>query len=301
MLSFGKKSTGRRGLIGTRRFDTMIAAPRVTDVMVTSGRMVQTDRPELPAFEPMVVLLDWTDDMTAITAPLAHGTLRLNRHINARLAHEEKVRKWRPGMPNVEMKVNPLPLNLGHVCEEPNLDGEAKLSRYHSRDKRRSQSKKADSGRTRNGQTWKSHGEKVFKVIYFKQDELNDVDHKTEYSAWHAEADHHKVRKQYNAHMDLPPHIEWSIGEETSATFLVWDREDDEDRVEQAKQDAINEDRSNHIEWCHEEELRELARLDKLYEKGQFCDSARPLIPIEESDAKLDEIDAWERHFDKAA
>lgn len=289
MLSFGKSRTGRKGLIGTRRFDTLVGVgPRVVNDTydpaeyerfmrsLTTSSAKKVAHPKRDDIEVHLIKRDYRDldlelDDDDVNYGFVRRSLRENRGFNARMNELRKIRElqekfWWMDRTAAEQQISderrnkPKPRGLSDLFLESNPDGEEKIARKMMRANH--------SFTDGNSHTWKNS---------------ND-----------------NASKQWARHKPKF-HCAWTIGEETCATFLVWQRQDEEWEREYNEAIARDMDRENEAEMrasyndtCYEAECDALEVLEGLYRKGNWC-----VEDDVEVNPELDQIDMMERHFDK--
>ncbi|OGL71290.1 hypothetical protein A3C09_03595 [Candidatus Uhrbacteria bacterium RIFCSPHIGHO2_02_FULL_47_44] len=108
------------------------------------------------------------------------------------------------------------------------------------------------------------------------------------------------ANRQWNRH-EPTVHVPWTIGEETCATYLVQQREDEQERHEHAMYIAREMERENELElaaarWdaALEAEMDAFKELERRYDKGKWC------LKLD-TKPDLDRIDVLEQHFDSGA
>lgn len=325
MLSFGKSSSGRQGLIGRRKFDTLVGVgPRVVNDAydpieyerfmrsLTTGSAKKVAHPKHSGVEVHWAERDKSDlvvdDDDVLDCVRVRHTLRENRDWNAHMNMQRKItelhnRFWwmnraaAEEMIKDEQRDKPKCDLRGHMFLESHLDGKEKFERYETREHNRN--KRSNGNYKRPAKSWKSFGEKNV-WIHVPTSDLDTA--KGDMKQVKIGGTRFKANKQW-ATKKPKIHCAWTIGEETCATFLIWKREDDQAEREYAEMVAAEMERENDIEFLascdearYEEEYIAFDALERLYRKGNWC-----LANDIENDADLDKVDMLERHFDKGA
>lgn len=325
MLNFGKSSTNRKGLIRRRTFDTLVqVGPRMQNDnfdpfenerfmrSLTTGSAKKVAHPKRDGVEVHLIKRDYRDFDLGLDndEDVSHGytrrSLRENREFNVWLNTQRKIkalqeRFWRMSRAEAEQQINderrnkPKRSDLGDLFLESNLDGEEKIARYEAREHRRKH--RTNGSYERPAKSWKSFGEKNV-WIRIPTSDLETTKNDTKLVP--IGGTRFKARKSW-ATKKPKFHCAWTIGEETCATFLVWQRQDEEWERECDEAIARDMDRENEAEMrasyndaCYEAECDALEVLEGLYRKGDWC-----VEDDVEVNPELDQIDMMERHFDK--
>lgn len=339
MLNFGKSRTGRKGLIGTRRFDTLIGVgPRVVNdtydpaeydrfmrSLTVSGAQKKVMIPKRDDIEVHLIKRDYRDldlelDDDDVNYGFVRRSLRENRGFNARMNELRKIRDlqekfWWMDRTAAEQQISderrnkPKPRGLGDLFLESNPDGEEKIARKETRQQKVDRSKSNMRYRMRNGLSWKNksrrglgcHSDHTYNLMNEEKEGKIPGDDRW-IQIWEYEQKNfpNHASKQWARHKPKF-HCAWTIGEETCATFLVWQRQDEEWEREYNETIARDMDRENeaemrasHNDACYEAECDALEVLECLYRKGDWC-----VEDDVEVNPELDQIDMMERHFDK--
>lgn len=338
MLNFGKSRTNRKGLIRRRKFDTLVqVGPRMVNdnydpienaafmrsLTVSSAKKVA--HPKRAGVEIHLVEREFNDFGLELDDDVNYGyvrrSLRENREFNAwmnerkkieQLLEEARVHGWwmTHAMAKAEAtKRKPKPRGFGDLFLESNPDGEEKIARKETRRRKVDRSKSNMRYRMRNGLSWKNksrrglgcHSDHTYNLMNEEKEGKIPGDYRW-IQIWEYEQKNfpNHASKQWARHKPKF-HCAWTIGEETCATFLVWQREDEEWEREYAEVVAREIERDNDAEMrasyndaCYEAECDALEVLERLYRKGDWC-----VEDDVEDDAELDQIDMVERHFDK--
>lgn len=298
MLSFGKSSSGRKGLVRRHKFDTLVqVGPRMSEGSysfndLTCARMLTVSTaPKQPgrgnSIEVHLIKRDESDlavedDDVLEYTPFRRHTLRENRGWSARMNMQRKItelqeRFWGMDRAAAEQRIKdeqrdkPKCDLRGHMFLELNLDGEEKLERCEAQEHRRKH--RTNGSYERPGKSWKSCGEKNV-WIYIPTSDLETA--KGDTKRVKIGGTRFKANKQW-ATKKPKFHCAWTIGEETSATYLLWKREDDQTDRDYEEMVAAEMDRENELElsaarWeaAYDLELSERWKLESRYRYGRW-------------------------------
>lgn len=238
MLSFGKSSSGRKGLIGRRKFDRLIQAgarivndrfdPNENEVFMHSLTMRSALKMTYPRRDGIEVHWAKSDDNDLVFA---------NPPIGGRIVYDDRVSKrklkrlnmqfggiipsflmYETDIKKVDRYTTETP--LGQVSLESNLDSEEKVEQYETRQSRINSSRNYKM-RKRNARSWKNSGEKNFRTNIPTSD-LETAKNDTKLVP--IGGTRFKANKQW-ATKKPKFHRAWTMADELFAAFLEEDRE----------------------------------------------------------------------------